>query len=92
MAKVIGRREIEKTFRPYSVVNISAMSYGSGGKRTYGFNKGAALVGATTTQEGGLSPYHQLGGDVVFHIGTGYYGCGVTKNGKTLILRRFAKP
>ncbi len=26
------------------------------------------------TGEGGLSPYHLLGGDVVFEIGTGYFG------------------
>ncbi len=26
------------------------------------------------TGEGGLSPYHSNGGDVVFHFGTGYFG------------------
>ena len=84
-AKVIGKeRNRKRPFRPYSVVNISAMSYGSLSANAHtALNKGAALVGCYhNTGEGGLSPYHQLGGDVVFHIGTGYYGCGVTKNGK----------
>jgi len=84
-AKVIGsHRNRKNPFRPYSVVNISAMSYGSLSANAHiALNKGAALVGCYhNTGEGGLSPYHQLGGDVVFHIGTGYYGCGITKDGK----------
>ena len=84
-AKVIGsHRNRKEPFRPYSVVNISAMSYGSLSANAHtALNKGAALVGCYhNTGEGGLSPYHQLGGDVVFHIGTGYYGCGITKDGK----------
>lgn len=80
-AKVIGiSRNREKPFRPYSIVNISAMSYGSLSANAHrALNMGAAMVGCYhNTGEGGLSPYHQLGGDVVFHIGTGYFGCGIT--------------
>ena len=80
-AKVIGlSRGRKRPYRPYSIVNISAMSYGSLSKTAQSaLNKGAALSGCYhNTGEGGLSPYHQLGADVVFHIGTGYFGCGRT--------------
>ena len=80
-AKVIGvSRNRKKPFRPYSVVNVSAMSYGSLSKQAQAsLNQGAAMVGSFhNTGEGGLSPFHQLGADVVFQIGTGYFGCGVT--------------
>lgn len=80
-AKVMGvSHNREKPYRPYSIVNISAMSYGSlSAQAQSSLNQGAALVGAYhNTGEGGLSPYHQEGADVVFHIGTGYFGCGIT--------------
>lgn len=80
-AKVFGlTRNRRKPFRPYSIVNISAMSYGSlSANAQSALNKGAAMVGCYhNTGEGGLSPYHQLGADVVFQIGTGYFGCGIT--------------
>jgi glutamate synthase domain-containing protein 2 len=69
-----GRR---KAFRPQSVVNISGMSFGSlSGAAVEALNRGAALAGCLqNTGEGGLSPYHVNGGDVVFQIGTGYFGC-----------------
>jgi glutamate synthase domain-containing protein 2 len=80
-AKTIGERR-EKPYRPNSVINISAMSYGSLGKRaTEANNKGAAKSHAFhNTGEGGYSKkYHgSNGADVVFHIGTGYFGCGYT--------------
>ncbi len=38
-------------------------------------NKGVKKADAYhNTGEGGLSPYHSNGGDVVFHFGTGYFG------------------
>lgn len=80
-AKVMGESHNRKRpFRPYSIVNISAMSYGSLSKQAQtSLNQGAAMVGAYhNTGEGGLSPYHQKGADVMFHIGTGYFGCGKT--------------
>jgi glutamate synthase domain-containing protein 2 len=80
-AKVMGlSHKRKKPFRPYSLVNISAMSYGSLSKQAQeSLNLGAAMVGAYhNTGEGGLSPYHQKGADVIFQIGTGYFGCGKT--------------
>ena len=40
-------------------------------------NQGAKKAGfAHWTGEGGFSPYHQkYGGDIVWQIGTGYFGC-----------------
>jgi glutamate synthase domain-containing protein 2 len=65
---------------PYeaSYLNISAMSYGSLGKTSIlALNQGAHLGGfAHNTGEGGISPYHlQPGGDLIWQIGTGYFGC-----------------
>ncbi len=66
--------------RPYSAsrLNISAMSFGSlSGSAIRALNRGAALGGfAHNTGEGGLSPHHlKHGGDLVWQIGTGYFGC-----------------
>lgn len=66
--------------KPYSasVLNISAMSFGSLSKNAIlALNKGAAKGGFFhNTGEGGLTPYHlENGGDVVWQIGTGYFGC-----------------
>lgn len=66
--------------QPYaaSVFNISAMSYGSLSKNAIiSLNKGAHGGGFYhNTGEGGLSPYHlESGGDLVWQIGTGYFGC-----------------
>ena len=65
--------------KPYNAsrLNISAMSFGSlSAKAIMALNKGAKLGGfAHNTGEGGLSPYHLQGGDVIFQIGTAYFGC-----------------
>jgi glutamate synthase domain-containing protein 2 len=66
--------------KPYmaSPLNISAMSYGSLSKNAIlALNKGAKIGGfAHNTGEGGLSPYHlEHGGDIIWQIGTGYFGC-----------------
>ncbi|MFD0023225.1 FMN-binding glutamate synthase family protein [Streptomyces sp. NPDC058382] len=77
-AKVLGGpRGRAKAFRPASVVNISAMSFGSlSGPAVTALNKGAALAGAMqNTGEGGLSQYHRNGGDLILQIGTSYFGC-----------------
>jgi glutamate synthase domain-containing protein 2 len=76
-AKVMGEfNKRQKPYRPKSVINISAMSYGSlSAKAIESLNKGVKIAGAYhNTGEGGLSPYHKNGGDVVFHFGTGYFG------------------
>jgi len=76
-AKVIGLyNKREKPYRPASVINVSAMSFGSlSAKAIESLNKGVKIAGAYhNTGEGGLSPYHRHGGDVIFHFGTGYFG------------------
>jgi glutamate synthase domain-containing protein 2 len=65
--------------QPYdmSVLNVSAMSFGSLSKNAIlSLNSGAKIGGfAHNTGEGGLSPYHlEPGGDVIWQIGTGYFG------------------
>jgi glutamate synthase domain-containing protein 2 len=76
-AKVIGAyNKRKRPYRPASIINVSAMSFGSlSAKAIESLNKGVKLAGAYhNTGEGGLSPYHCNGGDVVFHFGTGYFG------------------
>ena len=65
---------------PYSisVFNISAMSFGSlSANAIRALNKGAKKGGfAHDTGEGGFSPYHrENGGDIIWEIGSGYFGC-----------------
>ena len=72
--------------QPYlaSILNISAMSFGSLSKNAIlALNKGAKKGNFFhNTGEGGLTPYHEEnGGDIVWQIGTGYFGCR-TKDGK----------
>jgi glutamate synthase domain-containing protein 2 len=77
-AKVLGApRGRAHQFRPASVANISAMSFGSLSPQAIeALNRGAALAGCLhNTGEGGLSPYHRSGGDLVLQIGTAYFGC-----------------
>ncbi|MFP5347922.1 MAG: FMN-binding glutamate synthase family protein [Actinomycetes bacterium] len=77
-AKVLGGpRRRAKAFRPGSVVNISAMSFGSlSGNAVEALNRAAGMAGCLhNTGEGGLSPYHRNGGELVFQIGTAYFGC-----------------
>ena len=77
-AKVVGGpRGRTYAFRPQSVVNISGMSFGSLSRNAImAVNEGARLAGCMhNTGEGALSPYHRQGGDLVFQIGTAYFGC-----------------
>ncbi|VAW75167.1 Ferredoxin-dependent glutamate synthase [hydrothermal vent metagenome] len=66
--------------QPYdaSLLNISAMSFGALSKNAIlALNKGAKIDNfAHNTGEGGISPYHlEHGGDLIWQIGTGYFGC-----------------
>jgi glutamate synthase domain-containing protein 2 len=66
--------------QPYSasVFNISAMSYGAlSANAIRSLNKGAKIGGfAHDTGEGAISPYHrEFGGDLIWEIGSGYFGC-----------------
>ncbi len=72
--------------QPYdlSLFNISAMSFGAlSSNAIESLNKGAHCGDfAHNTGEGGLSPYHlKHGGDLIWQIGTGYFGCR-TKDGR----------
>jgi glutamate synthase domain-containing protein 2 len=66
--------------KPYSasVFNISAMSFGAlSPNAVRALNAGAKKGGfAHDTGEGGVSPYHrEMGGDIIWEIGSGYFGC-----------------
>ncbi|MFQ5738853.1 MAG: FMN-binding glutamate synthase family protein [Acidobacteriota bacterium] len=66
--------------QPYSasLLNTSAMSFGALSKNAVlALNRGAAKGGfAHNTGEGGISCYHlQPGGDLIWQVGTGYFGC-----------------
>jgi glutamate synthase domain-containing protein 2 len=69
----------EQCKQPYSAarLNCSAMSFGAlGAHAIEAINKGAKLANFYhNTGEGGYSPYHKQGGDIVWQIGTGYFGC-----------------
>jgi glutamate synthase domain-containing protein 2 len=80
--------------KPYSasVFNISAMSYGSlSANAIRSLNRGAKIGGfAHDTGEGGVSPYHrEFGGDIIWEIGSGYFGCRNSEG--TFSDERFAK-
>ncbi|WP_217603404.1 FMN-binding glutamate synthase family protein [Chitinophaga sp. GbtcB8] len=65
--------------QPYhaSIYNIGAMSFGALSKTAViALNEGAKLGSfAHNTGEGGISEYHLKGGDLIWQIGTGYFGC-----------------
>jgi glutamate synthase domain-containing protein 2 len=77
----IGGRDCS---RPYdmALLNVSAMSFGAlSGAALTALNQGAAQGGfAHDTGEGGLTEHHLHGGDIVWEIGTGYFGAR-TKDG-----------
>ena len=76
-AKVMGAAHGRaRPYRAPSVINISAMSYGSLGRNAISaLNLGAKIGGCYhNSGEGSVSPYHLLGADVVWQLGTGYFG------------------
>lgn len=80
---LIGGKDCKQPYSA-SMLNISAMSFGSLSKPALqALNKGAKLGRFYhNTGEGGVSPYHlEHGGDLVWQIGTGYFGCR-TKEGQ----------
>ena len=71
---------------PYSasLLNISAMSYGAlSANAIRSLNRGAQAGGFFhDTGEGGVSPYHrEFGGDLVWEVGSGYFGCRADQGG-----------
>ncbi len=76
--KVLGQHRGRKhAFRPSSIINVSGMSFGSlSANAISAINRGCHIAGALhNTGEGGISPYHLQGGDLIWQIGTGYFGC-----------------
>lgn len=76
----------EQCAKPYnaSILNISAMSYGAlSSNAIRALNRGAAKGGfAHNTGEGGISPHHlEHGGDLIWQVGTGYFGCRTSDGG-----------
>ncbi|MEZ5888062.1 MAG: FMN-binding glutamate synthase family protein [Paracoccaceae bacterium] len=72
--------------QPYdaSIYNISAMSFGAlSANAILALNKGARTGGfAHDTGEGGISRYHREGGgDLIWEIGSGYFGCRAKDGG-----------
>ncbi len=72
--------------QPYSasIFNISAMSFGALSQTAVlALNHGARIGGfAHNTGEGGLSSYHlKPGGDLIWQVGTGYFGCRTQQGG-----------
>lgn len=74
---VIGGKNCKQPYSS-SLLNISAMSFGSLSKNAIlALNKGAKMGDfAHNTGEGGISDYHlEHGGDLIWQVGTGYFGC-----------------
>jgi glutamate synthase domain-containing protein 2 len=79
----IGGKDCAKPYSA-SILNISAMSFGSLSRNAVeALNLGAKLGNfAHNTGEGGVSPYHLAhGGDLVWQVGTGYFGCRAADGG-----------
>ncbi len=73
----IGGKECKKPYHA-SILNISAMSYGALSKNAVMALNGGAKEGGFShnTGEGSITPHHlAAGGDLVWQIGTGYFGC-----------------
>ena len=78
---LVGGDHCKKSYS-CSIFNIAAMSYGSLSKNAILALNGGAKMGNFyhNTGEGSISPYHrEPGGDLVWQIGTGYFGCRTPK-------------
>lgn len=74
---LVGSKDCKQKYH-LSLLNISAMSYGSLSTNAISSLNGGAAIGgfAHNTGEGGISPYHlTFGGDLIYQVGTGYFGC-----------------
>ena len=83
-AKVLGAaRGRERAFRPASIVNVFGMSFGSLSARAVeALNMGSREAGCLqNTGEGGVAPCHKKGGELIWQIGTGYFGCRDERGG-----------
>lgn len=76
-AKVLGgHRRRRLAFRPNSVVNVSGMSFGSLSEAAVeAMNRGSRIARCLhNTGEGGIAPAHLHGGELIWQLGTGYFG------------------
>lgn len=74
---IVGNDQCKKPYSA-SILNVSAMSFGALSKNAVMALNWGAKAGHfyQNTGEGGLAPYHlKYGGDLVWQIGTGYFGC-----------------
>ena len=77
LSTVVGNSDCRQPYAA-SILNISAMSFGAlSGNAIRALNRGARLGDfAQDTGEGGISIHHQeFGGDLIWEIGSGYFGC-----------------
>jgi glutamate synthase domain-containing protein 2 len=73
---LIGNKDCQQPYSA-SIFNVSAMSFGSlSSNAIRALNAGAKIGGfAHNTGEGGMSRHHlEEGGDIIWQIGTGYFG------------------
>ena len=76
-AKVLGAaRKRKHAFRPKSIINVSAMSYGSLSRPAVeAINMGCGIAHCLhNTGEGGVAAAHDMGAGLIWQLGTGYYG------------------
>ncbi|HRO44914.1 FMN-binding glutamate synthase family protein [Agriterribacter sp.] len=74
---LIGNKDCKQPYSS-SILNVSAMSFGSLSPNAIEALNGGAKIGgfAHNTGEGGISAYHlKQEGDLIWQIGTGYFGC-----------------
>jgi len=78
----IGGRDCAQPY-DMALLNVSAMSFGALSARAIeALNRGAAKGGfAHDTGEGAISPYHRNGGDLVWELGSGYFGARTADGG-----------
>jgi len=74
---IVGNKDCQLPYSA-SILNVSAMSYGALSNNAIEALNGGAKIGgfAHNTGEGGISSFHlKHGGDLIWQIGTGYFGC-----------------
>jgi len=77
VAKILGGyRQRKHQFRPKSIIGVSAMSFGSlSATAIEALNRGCQASGCLhNTGEGGISSHHLKGGNLIWQLGTAYFG------------------
>ena len=79
----VGTQDCKQPYQA-SLLNVSAMSFGSLSSAAIEALNGGAAIGnfAHNTGEGGVSSYHEkFNGDLIWQVGTGYFGCRAKDGG-----------